>query len=74
MDEKQQIAQEINNLTCDLASPVSPIGDWKISKIYEYRMLGKDDPYNFDELAKERQKARDRINELQSMLAEMEQK
>ena len=71
MDEKQLIESEINCLIADLSAPVSDIGDWKISKIYEYRMSGKDDPYDFDELVEKRQAARDRINELQTKLAEL---
>lgn len=62
-EEKQQ---EIINLMSQLSSTASDIGDWKISKIYEYRMLGKEDPYDFEELAAARQAVRDKINELQT--------
>ena len=57
---------EICLLRCHLESSASEIGDWKIVKIYEYRLQGKEDPYNFEELQATRQAARDRINELQA--------
>ena len=70
MDEKNIIANEIANLKLELASSFSPIGDWKIAKIMEYRALGLEDPYDMEELATERQKVRDKINELQAQLDE----
>lgn len=69
MYEREQMEQEILNITCDLSSAVSHIGDWKIIKIYEARMKGEKDPYDFDELTAARQAARDRINELQDLLS-----
>lgn len=50
-----------------LSSPESPIGDWKVIKIYEARMKGEDDPYDFDELTAKRQLVRDEINRLQNL-------
>ena len=50
----------------------SSIGDWKITKIYEARLMGLEDPYNAEELIALRQKHRDKINELQLKLEEME--
>lgn len=72
MTERELIVKEINELICALDAPVSDIGDWKISKIYEYRMNGLEDPYDFKELTKKRQEARDRINELQNKLDEID--
>lgn len=54
-----------------LDAPTSVIGDWKIVKIYEARLKGEDDPYDYGELSKARQDARDRINALQAELAEL---
>lgn len=62
------IQREIEMLLNKLSSNSSDIGNWKINKIYEYRMQGKDNPYDFDELCKKRQETRDRINELQNEL------
>jgi hypothetical protein len=41
-------------------------------KIYEARLKGEEDPYDYEELSAQRQEARDRINELQAQLAELE--
>ena len=68
--EKQKKQQEIYDLTSHLSSAYSDIGDWKVIKIYEARLLGKDDPYDLNELMAKRQAARDRINELQKELGE----
>lgn len=58
---------KINCLKSFLSSQESPIGDWKLMKIYEARMKGDPDPYNFDELAANRQLVRDEINRLQEL-------
>jgi hypothetical protein len=65
-DLERQIVQDV----CDLESSESSIGDWKVIKIYEARLQGKDDPYNADELIAQRKAARARINENQIKLAE----
>ena len=71
-EEEESIRQEIGSLVSALDSPVSSIGDWKVVKIYEARLKGEEDPYDYEELAAQRQEARDRINELQTRLAEFE--
>lgn len=48
-----------------LSSQESPVGDWKVMKIYEARLVGGEDPYGVDELMESRQLIRDKINELQ---------
>lgn len=58
--------KEINELLADLSSYSSDIGDWKIIKIYEARMMGLEDPYDLEDLVAKRQAVRDRINELQA--------
>lgn len=72
MDEKERIAQEIRNLEAELASNASDVGDWKIIKCYEASLQKKPMPYDIDELMEARQKIRDRINELQKQLEEVE--
>lgn len=64
-----QKEQEVINLRCDLTSDVSEIGDYKIVKTYEARLLGKDDPYDTEALIAARQKKRDAINALQAEIA-----
>ena len=43
-DEMQAKQQEIINLTSQLSSTQSEIGDWKITKTYEARLPGEEDP------------------------------
>ena len=62
---KSEIYQEICNLTSQLTSSVSSIGDWKVAKCYEYSLAGLEVPYDINELHAKRQAIRDRINELQ---------
>lgn len=67
-DRRNALNAEMSQLMSDLAANTSPIGDWKVVKIYEARMKGEDDPYDFDELATARQAARNRINAIQEEL------
>lgn len=68
--EEQEKQQSIINMTCDLSSPASEYGDWKIAKIYEARLNGEPDPYNADELIAKRQEIRDSINATRKELGE----
>ena len=72
-DEKQAKQQEIINLTSQLSSTQSEIGDWKITKTYEARLRGEEDPYDTNALMDARQEVRDRINELQQEINAAEQ-
>ena len=67
--EKQQ---EIINLRCHLTSDVSEIGDYKIVKTYEARLQNEADPYDTADLLKKRQEGRDKINQLETEVAEMQ--
>ena len=70
MDEQERgdIGARIRELVSKLDAPTSEIGDWKIIKIYEARLQGRPDPYDYEELAAARQAVRDEINELQAQL------
>ena len=68
--EEQEKRQSIINMTCDLSSPASKYGDWKIAKIYEARLNGEPDPYNADELITKRKEIRDSINATRKELGE----
>ena len=81
MDEKEMMDEEkriergnkmslIATLVNSLDSPTSDIGDWKVVKIYEARLNGEADPYDYTELSAKRQAVRDRINALQTELGE----
>ena len=65
MDRRQDIEAELRVLKSSLDASSSDIGDWKIIKIYEARLQGKEDPYDYDELAEQRESVRQRIRELQ---------
>lgn len=49
-------------------------GDWKIVKCYECNLLGIKSPYNIQNLHEKRQKARDRINEIEQKFLELSTK
>lgn len=55
-----------------LAANTSPIGDWKVMKIYEARMRGEADPYDFEALATQRQEVRNRLNVISIELAKLD--
>lgn len=66
--ERETIESTIRALVSKLDAPTSDIGDWKIIKIYEARLQGEPDPYDYEELAAARQAVRDEINELQAQM------
>ena len=66
--DRERIESEIRTLQSKLDAPTSDIGDWKIIKIYEARLSGESDPYNYEELKAARQAVRDEINTLQAQL------
>jgi len=70
--DRERIESEIRTLQSKLDAPTSDIGDWKIIKIYEARLSGESDPYNYEELKAARQAVRDKINELQAQLQRAE--
>ncbi len=72
-DEMQAKQQEVVNLMSRLSSTQSDIGDWKITKTYEARLKGEEDPYDINALMDARQEVRDRINELQQEINAAEQ-
>ena len=70
-DRINALEAELAQLMSNLSANTSSIGDWKIIKIYEARMAGLPDPYDFETLAAARQAARNRINEIQEELKEL---
>ena len=71
-NERNALNAEKAQLMSNLAANTSPIGDWKIMKIYEARMRGAEDPYDFDALVLQRQAARDRIQEINVELGKLD--
>lgn len=70
--KRNALNAELAALMSSLSANTSAIGDWKVIKIYEARLKGEQDPYDFDELAAQRQAARDRINEVQQELKKLD--
>jgi len=63
-EEIQRLQQEVRNIKASLTSTESDIGDWKVVKMYEYSLVGKELPYDPQEVDAARQAARDEINRL----------
>ena len=73
MDERQRISQRIIDLEVELDSSASRIGDWAIIKCLECEKLGKEIPYDLDDIMAKRQAVRDEINALQDQLKALEE-
>ena len=71
-DEYTVLQSQIACLQGSLTSHVSELGDWKITKCYEYVVSGLEPPYDIADLHERRQAVRDRINELQAQLKALE--
>ena len=70
--EREGYEAELRCLRSSLLANTSEIGDWKIVKYMEAKLLGNDLPYDINELNSKRQKVRDRINELEVLIANLE--
>ena len=71
-DKRNALNAERAQLMSSLSANTSPIGDWKIAKIQEARMMGEADPYDVVELANQRRAARIRINEIDIELRKLD--
>ena len=71
-EKRNALNAEKAQLMSNLAANTSPIGDWKIAKIQEARMMGEADPYDVVELANQRRAARNRINEIDIELKKLD--
>lgn len=70
--KRNALNAEKAQLMSSLAANTSPIGDWKVMKIYEARMRGEADPYDFEALATQRQEVRNRLNVISVELAKLD--
>lgn len=70
-NERGALNAERAQLMSSLSANTSPIGDWKIARIQEARMMGEPDPYDAVELANQRRAARNRINEIEIELKKL---
>lgn len=71
-DKRNALKAERAQLMSNLSANTSPIGDWKIAKIQEARMMGEPDPYDAVELVNQRRAARIRINEIDIELRKLD--
>lgn len=70
--ERDDLQAELRVLRSKLQANTSDVGDWKIIKSLEYQLIGKEIPYDINELNNERQAIRNRINEIETILAEID--
>lgn len=70
-EKRMNLQQEIINLKTQLSGDDSEVGDYKVTKTYEARLKGESDPYDTNAILAERQKIRDKVNELQAELEEL---
>ena len=70
--ERNALNAEMAQLMGNLSSNTSPIGDWKLARIQESRLMGAPDPYDLNDLVKQRQITRDRINEIEIELKRLD--
>lgn len=71
-DKRNALNAEKAQLMGNLAANTSPIGDWKIIKIQEARLAGKEDPYDLAELMMQREETRERINAIEKELSKLD--
>lgn len=71
-ETRNALNAEKSQLMSSLSANTSAIGDWKIMKIYEARMMGESDPYDLVALSTQRRAARIRINEIDIELARLD--
>lgn len=71
-NERESLEAELRVLRSKLQANTSDVGDWKIIKALEYQLVNEEIPYDITELNKERQAIRNRINEIDIRLAELE--
>ena len=70
--ERNALNAEMAQLMGNLSSNTSPIGEWKLARIQEARLMGAPDPYDLNDLVKQRQITRDRINEIEIELKRLD--
>lgn len=69
---KDNLEAELRALRSKLQANTSEMGDWKIVKALEYQLTGQKNPYDMGKLNSDRQKVRDRINEIEAELNALE--
>ena len=70
--KREELEAELRVLRSELQANTSEIGDWKVVKVLEYQLTGQKIPYDMEKLSSDRQKVRDRINEIEAELSTLE--
>lgn len=70
--KREELEAELRVLRSELQASTSEIGDWKVVKVLEYQLTGQKIPYDMEKLSSDRQKVRDRINEIEAELNTLE--
>lgn len=71
--KREELEAELRVLRSELQANTSNIGDWKIIKALEYQLTGEETPYDTKKLNAERQKVRDRINEIEAEILALDE-
>lgn len=71
--KREELEAELRVLRSELQANTSNIGDWKIIKALEYQLTGEETPYDMKKLNAERQKVRDRINEIEAKILALDE-
>lgn len=71
--KREELEAELRALRSELQANTSNIGDWKIVKALEYQLTGQETTYDMKKLNAERQKVRDRINEIEAEILTLEE-
>lgn len=71
--KREELEAELRVLRSELQANTSNIGDWKIIKALEYQFTGEETTYDMKKLNAERQKVRDRINEIEAEILALDE-
>lgn len=71
--KREELEAELRVLRSELQANTSNIGDWKIIKALEYHITGEETTYDMKKLNAERQKVRDRINEIEAEILALDE-
>ena len=71
--KREELEAELRVLRSELQANTSNIGDWKIIKALEYQLTGEETTYDMKKLNAERQKVRDRINEIEAEILALDE-
>lgn len=71
--KREGLEAELRVLRSELQANTSEIGDWKVIKALEYQLNGEEIPYDMKKLNAERQKVRDRINDIEAEILTLDE-